>query len=349
MRIMHILKHIDRQNGHVHAAVDLACEQKRLGNQVAIVSAGGDFDGLLASHQVESLYLCHERRPVKIIQSVLALRRHVLDWQPDVVHAHMMTSAVFAYPVCKLTRTPLITTVHNEFQKSAILMGLGTSVIAVSDAVCRSMQKRGVRKRKLHVVLNGTIGAARHANRALDAANLSHPNVVFVGGLHPRKGVADLINAFSKVRSRYPKARLYIVGSGPMAEEYHQLAHATCGDSVTFVGSLDDPYPYMVAADIFVLPSLADPAPLVISEAREAGCAVIGTAVDGIPQLLEFGKAGLLVPPSQPDLLASAIGDLFADVANLRRWKERSQYRLEHLTIERVARETSAIYESALS
>lgn len=349
MRIMHLLNHTYRLNGHVHAAVDLACEQRRLGHDACIASGGGDFDALLASNQVATRIIDHERRALTVIRSIAALKRHVNDWRPDVIHAHMMTSAVLAYPVCKLSGIPLITTVHNEFEKSAILMGLGKRVIAVSESVSRSMQKRGIPAKKLHVVLNGTIGTARFANRNAAPASLAHPNIVFVGGLHPRKGVVDLIQAFKTAHAAFPMARLYIVGSGPMEDEYRDLARQTgCGDAITFVGSVDDPYPYMLAADIFVLPSLADPAPLVISEAREARCAVIGTKVDGIPQLLEFGEAGILVPPASPEMLAAVLAELLDDPAKLLAWKEKSQLRIDNLTIERVALETTAVYRSAI-
>jgi glycosyltransferase involved in cell wall biosynthesis len=350
MRILHLLNHTNRLNGHVHAAVDLACEQKRQGHDVCIASGGGDFDRLLAANDIDNRKLDHERKPLTILRSLWTLRRHVKEWKPDVVHAHMMTSAVLAYPVCKLSGVPLITTVHNEFEKSAILMGLGTRVIAVSDSVGRSMRGRGVSAEKLRVVLNGTIGAARFAARSMVPADLARPNIVFVGGLHPRKGLPDLLSAFKTIHARYPAARLYVIGGGPMENDYRTLAFETgCGEAITFVGAIDDPYPYMLAADIFVLPSLADPAPLVISEAREARCAIVGTNVDGIPQLLEFGEAGLLVPPGAPDVLAAALDELVGDPDILEAWKERSQFRLENLTIERVARETANVYRSAMA
>lgn len=349
MRIMHLLNHTHRLNGHVHAAVDLACEQRRQGHDVCVASAGGDFDQMLAANHVATRLVDHERRPATVVRSVWALRGHVKEWKPDVIHAHMMTSAVLAYPVCKLSGIPLITTVHNEFEKSAILMGLGNRVIAVSESVRGSMQRRGVPAKKLQVVLNGTIGAARFADRGTAPVELAHPSIVFVGGLHPRKGVVDLIQAFKSVHAAFPAATLTIVGGGPMENEYRDLARQTgCGDAITFLGAISDPYPYMRAADIFVLPSLADPAPLVISEAREARCAVIGTKVDGIPQLLEFGEAGILVPPAAPDALAAALTELLADPANLHAWQEKSQLRIDNLTIERVALETTAVYRSVV-
>jgi len=350
MRILHILNHTRRLNGHVHAAVDLACAQVKLGHEVYMANEGGDFDKLLSANGIKTIFIPHQRKIPQLFKALFGLRRAIGRYDVDVVHAHMMTSAVIAFPICKLRGIPLITTVHNEFEKSATLMGLGTRVIAVSDVVGASMQRRGVHPSKLKVVLNGTIGSSRSTGRSEEPKSLRSPSILFVGGLHPRKGLPDLLNAFEIVHQTYPSAHLYIVGDGPLREEYKAEAAALrSARDITFIGATTDPYPYMLGADIFVLPSHADPAPLVLSEAREAGCAVVGTSVDGIPQLLEHGKAGLLVPPRDPDVLADILGQLLEAPARLSEWRQKSQFRIEHLTIERVARETLDVYASARS
>lgn len=350
MRILHLLNHTEQSNGHVHAAVDLACEQSRLGHAVAIASGGGDFDALLARHGVATFAIDHRRQPGTLLKSAVALRRLVRTWSADIVHAHMMTSAVLAWPICKLSGVPLIATVHNEFEKSAVLMGLGTRVIAVSAAVGASMQRRGVPAKRLRVILNGTIGSARVARRDAVPAPLSSPSILFVGGLHPRKGLADLFAAFDLVHRQHPGARLHIVGGGPVEASYRSMVAALdCHEAVTFEGSKQDPFPWMLGADIFVLPSHADPAPLVLSEAREAGCAIVATRVDGIPELLEGGKAGILVPARDPEALAAALSGLVGDAEAIAHWRAQSQYRIEHMKIARVARETLGVYDEAMT
>jgi glycosyltransferase involved in cell wall biosynthesis len=350
MRILHALNHTRRQNGNVHAAVDLACAQAHAGHTVFMASGGGDFDDLLVKNGVTPLAFDPGRKLSKLTGSMLALRRYIRNFKIDVVHAHMMASAAISFPVSRLSRTPLITTVHNEFEKSATLMGLGTRVIAVSDVVAQSMKRRGVADSKLRVVLNGTIGSSRVAGRSNEPKPLKTPSILFVGGLHPRKGLPDLLHAFETVNESHPSAHLYIIGNGPFRDEYEALAAGMrCAGSVTFVGSIADPYPYMLAADIFVLPSYADPAPLVLSEAREAGCAVLATAVDGIPQLLEHGEAGILVPKSDPSALAQKLLQLLASPGEIQEWKARSQLRIEYLSIDRVMRETMDVYQSALA
>lgn len=348
MRVLHLLNHTRRLNGHVHAAIDLACAQKRQGHTVAIGSQGGDFDALLQENHIQTFVINHERRARQVIGAMLRLRVLVRAWRPDIIHAHMMTSAVLAWPVCRLAGVPLVTTVHNEFEKSAILMGLGDRVIAVSAAVGRSMQKRGVSGSRIHVVLNGTIGSVRASRRCEVPRELAHPAIVFVGGLHPRKGLPDLLQAFEIVHRQAPRTHLYVVGGGPLQAPYATMAASlSCAEAVTMVGPLDDPYPWMLGADIFVLPSHADPAPLVLSEVREAGCAVIATAVDGIPELLEQGRAGILVPPHNPAALAEALGRLIREPETLQAWRENSQINIDYMRIDRVARETVSVYALA--
>ncbi|KMO33195.1 glycosyl transferase [Methylobacterium tarhaniae] len=348
MRILHLLNHTRRLNGHVHVAIDLACAQAEMGHEVAVASEGGDFDRLLAEFGVATYRVGHQRSIVGVARGLGALWPLLRRFRPDVVHAHMMTSAVLAFPLCAFGRTRLVTTVHNEFEKSAILMGLGRRVIAVSAAVARSMQARGIAGSRIDVVLNGTIGAARLRGQDRTPRPLTTPAIVFVGGLHPRKGLDDLFAAFALVHARNPAARLYVVGDGPTRPDYvAAVARSPCAEAVSFEGGQDNPYPWMAGADIFVLPSHADPAPLVLSEAREAGCAIVATRVDGIPELLEHGRAGLLVPPRDPAALAEALLSLIEAPETLRLWRERSQVGIERMRIERVARETLAVYAAA--
>jgi glycosyltransferase involved in cell wall biosynthesis len=348
MRVLHFLNHTKRLNGNVHAAVDLACAQSQLGHRVAVANGGGHFDPLFAANGVEIIHISQERRVRTLVMATHKLYRLAKAWRPDVIHVHMMTSAVIAWPVCKMLGIPLIATVHNEFERGSILMGLGTRIIAVSAAVGASLRNRGIHPSKLSVVLNGTIGSARL--QAIDRAprQLSSPSILFVGGQHPRKGLPDLFAAFEIVHKNNPCARLYIVGEGPFLNTYKELVSSmACGQAVTFAGAQFDPLPYLYGADIFVLPSHADPAPLVLSEAREAGCAIIATEVDGIPELLENGKAGILVPAHDPVKLAEAICMLVKDPASLREWRQKSQFNIEYLRIERVARQTIDVYAMA--
>ena len=350
MRIVHILNHTGRFNGHVNVAIDLACTQARMGHTVVLASGEGHFDELLAAHGVEHVRVDHSRKPLSILRALLVLGRLLRRFQPDIVHAHMMTSVVLAYAVRPLSRFKLVTTVHNEFEKSAILMGLGDRVVAVSRAVAESMERRGIRASKLRVVLNGTIGSPRLSPEAPIPETLLHPAIVFVGGLHPRKGVEDLIRAFQVVAARLEKPHLYLVGAGPYRDRYGALAdELDVGTRVTFCGGQPDPRRFLLAADVFALPSHAEPGGLVLVEAREAGCAMIASDVDGIPEMLDDGEAGLLVPPRDPAALASTLLRVLEDKELLQDLRRRAGKGISYFTVERVSRDYVAHYEELLS
>jgi glycosyltransferase involved in cell wall biosynthesis len=350
MRVLHILNHTNLFNGNVNVAIDLACIQAAMGHTVGLINRGGQFDALLAEYGVEDIKIDQTRRPLTIARAVWQLHRAVQKFQPDIIHAHMMTGALLAWVLKPFHPFKLVTTVHNEFEKSAILMGLGDLVVGVSEAVAESMIKRGVSREKVCVIMNGVIGSPRLSKQLPEAKKLSRPAIGFVGGLHPRKGVDDLIEAFKITAEKVPEARLYIVGGGPYREAYEKQAVATgVGDRIVFFGGQKEPRAFLLGFDLFVLPSHADPAPLVLAEARGCGCAVIGTSVGGIPEMLAEGKAGVLVPPQRPDLLAEAMTRVLSDEALLRDLRNRAGEGLDYYTIERTSKDYLAHYEKLVA
>jgi len=104
----------------------------------------------------------------------------------------------------------------------------------------------------------------------------------------------------------------------------------------------------MLASDVFVLASRRDSCPLVLGEARLAGCAIIASDVDGIPEALDGGTAGLLVPPQSPALLAEAILTLLRDDALRLAWKQRASSGLERFLVGQMVSETMDLYNELL-
>jgi glycosyltransferase involved in cell wall biosynthesis len=340
---------MQKANGHVCAVVDLACTQVKQGHQVLVCSRGGGFVPKLLEYGVEHITISQERKFLTLISALYKIFKMIRKFKPEIVHAHMVTSALLVAILHPFMSFRYITTVHNEFQRSAILMRFADRIIAVSDNVRQSMIRRGIPANKLRTVLNGTVNSPRFSKPPPPPLALQRPAIVFVGGLHPRKGVDDLINSFVEVLSVHPNAHLYIIGEGPFREEYENLAISISDSGIVFCGYLDDPRPYLLGTDIFVLASLAEPAGLVITEARECGCAIVATNVGGIPELLDHGLAGILVPPKQPAFLAKTLLNLLANPAYLAEMREKSRANIFRFTVERVATETEQVYKELLS
>lgn len=348
VKVMHLLKHSYRGAGNVCAAVDLACEQVKAGHRVVLCSGGGHFDTVMSDHGVDHQIIDQSMKGPNAVLQFYNFYRALQAFKPDIVHAHMMSSTIVGGLFRPFLGYKLITTVHNEFQPSAILMGVGDRVIGVSAAVSASMVKRGVPKRRMRTVLNGSAKSPRFPPVIADPPPLKQPAVMTVCGQHPRKGVDILIHAFRKVADRFPEAHLYIGGTGPFLEEYQALAEQICPGRNTFFGHLEDPRPYIRAASVFILASLAEPAPLVIAEAREAGCAIVASEVGGIPEMLDMGQAGLLVPPGDAGALAEAICSLLADPEYLASMRSRAQSDIARFDVARMAADTEAVYRDAL-
>lgn len=350
MRIVHLLNHSRTANGHVEVAVDLACEQVRLGHDVFFVAGSGDFDERLARHGVTFIKLPPGGGILKLAAVSSALVRIFRKLRPDIVHAHMVSSAVMARLVQPICGYRLITTLHNSFDRQSRLMGVGNLVIAVSKAVGREMQHKGISGRKLRVVRNGTINGARRSAKPEETVTLARPAIATVAGLHSRKGIDTLIEAFSQVRGSGVEAHLYIVGVGPQRADLERLAAGTGhGDAIHFMGYMSDPRTVLAAADIFVLASLAEPCSLALIEARQMGCACIASNVGGNPEIIEFGKSGRLFAPGNIAELAAALNAVLIDKDELVRLRLAARAGWQYWTVERMARETLGVYDEALA
>ena len=350
MRIMHVLKHSARGNGNVHVAVDLACRQSDTGDDVALVSSYGEFDAVLTAHGVRVLTIPEARGVRGGLDGGRALLALARRFRPDLLHAHMMSSAVLGFAVSKILRIPLVTTVHNSFDSHSRLMRLGTVVVAVSEAERSLLLSRGYPGRKVVTVLNGADGSPREALPSEPRGPLQRPCVAVLSGLHPRKAVHDVISAFAQVTGEHPDWHLNIIGWGPDRERLEASVRERGLDaSVHFLGSVPAPRPLLEQADIFATATLADPCPLTVGEARAAGRAIVATAVGGIPELLDHGRAGMLSPAGDPSAMAANLRTLMADPDELRAWQHRSREGAEYLTVARMTADYGRVYRGVLA
>ncbi|MDQ3986524.1 MAG: glycosyltransferase [Actinomycetota bacterium] len=147
-----------------------------------------------------------------------------------------------------------------------------------------------------------------------DVGLLSHPLVVSVGRLAPQKNHSLLIEAFARVTQKVD-AHLILVGDGPLRSSLEkEVAGRALSDRVSFVGEVDNPYPFLKAADVFALSSKVEGFPLSLLEALALGRPVVATrASNGPIEILERGRSGVLVDPDDAPALADAITGLLAD------------------------------------
>jgi len=350
LRIIHILNHIQViGNGIVHVAVDLACMQARAGHIVTVVSGGGAFEELLTREGVQHIRIDQRRTLFNIVSALVKIRRTIKRFSPDIIHAHMITGLILAKYAFRKRRYRLLATVHNEFQKTATLMGIADHVIVVSEAVKTSMIQRGIPAKKIEVILNGCIGSPR---LSIDTPHihLQRPSIVTVSGMYYRKGILTLIQAFEIIAEKHPDAHLYLVGDGEDRKKLEQdTATLSSAKRIHFEGFQRQTKPYLDQTDIFVLVSEKDACPLVLIEARDSGCAIIGSAVDGIPELLDHGRAGRLIPARDPEKLATVLDDLLTHPEKAQELRLQAGKNVEKFHLTRASEETLACYRRMLS
>lgn len=184
------------------------------------------------------------------------------------------------------------------------------------------------------VTLAGHAGGPRKnivwINNSVDGGFLADPpaapgsshgsTLLFVGIITPRKGLHFLLAAFRELAGRHPGAKLRVVGSTDVSREYAQglmTEYSALIESqrLHFTGAIDQSalvgeYRH---ADIFVLPSLGETAPVAISQAMAIGLPVIATRVGGIPDMVIEQTTGLVVPPADATALGAAIDRLLGN------------------------------------
>lgn len=178
------------------------------------------------------------------------------------------------------------------------------------------------------------------------------PVVLSVCRVTPIKGLEYLIFAAGELARRGIAVRLQIAGrhDGPYASELAEMAERHgIADSLEFLGPISPGSKLRSiydAADIFVLPSLSEGTPKVILEAMSRGLPVIASAVGGIPDIIEDGQNGLLVPPGRDDDLARAIERVIGDVSLREQLSAEGLRTVAGLTVERQTARLAAIIKA---
>lgn len=155
--------------------------------------------------------------------------------------------------------------------------------------------------------------------------------LLYVGRLAPEKGLPCLLSAFAQVATRFPKAILYIVGSGPLRESLeNECRDHGLGTRVRFVGHVSQGLPHWYrAADVTVVPSYLEWFGMVTAESMACGTPVIATEAGGSVDIVREFECGLLVPPRNAAALAEAMATVLSGNYDARPNIERARARFD--------------------
>lgn len=263
-------------------------------------------------------------------QVVRQVRRKVISVKPDLIHANSIRAGLVATAATFGLRTRIIWHLHDLLPRhplSSLIRAYAflcwrTRMIAVSQAVADNF--RGAffpLRNRVKVILNAIElekfqpqAAVRLETRESLQVAGAEPLIGIVGQLTPRKGQLELVRAFALVLSEMPQAMLLIVGA-PLFnrdEDYAQLIKQTSHElgieaRVRLTGARSDVAAVMQALDLLVINSVAEPFGLVALEAMAGNTPVLAAVSGGIPEIIEHGKSGWLVPQGDEPALAGAM------------------------------------------
>jgi glycosyltransferase involved in cell wall biosynthesis len=293
------------------------------------------------------------------------LARRLRQLRPDVVHTHLIHADLYGVLAARLVGVPtVVMSRHNDnaFRYypmarllNRMLWGLVSGGIAISEALrefCISVE--GASPNKVVTIHYGldrpqTDMSAVHSNLRRE---LTLPdNALLLGTvsrLIEQKGLHYLIHAMQQLHIDYAKLYLIITGDGVLRHDLEaQVAAAKLQERVRFLGWRDDAGEVMAGLDVFLQPSLWEGFGLVLLEAMAHELPIIATHVSAIPEIVQDGKTGLLVPPKDADALASAVRRLVDDPELRRQMGAAGHARLgSHFSEAKMMDATVAFYQT---
>jgi len=276
-------------------------------------------DGMWGRTRLLLSYAAYSRR----------IRRIMKAERVEIVHCNSIRSLLTVGPVARAAGVPLIwhlRIIHDLGRWNRLALRLADRVMVVSDRLKELFPAGRGSRDKFVTVYNGVdVSAFEGAGngsgmRAELGIEPGWQVVGTIGSITPRKGQLDFLRAAPRVIRALPQTKFVLVGEarGLEGQAYAERLRAyVAGEGlerhVIFAGWREDVARILSGLDLFVLPSLNEGLPRVILEAMAASVPVIATRVCGNADLVVDGQTGLLVPPEEPDALASAVTRILGD------------------------------------
>lgn len=278
---------------------------------------------------LEELGIPHDKIPIgntsivwQVRQTVDLIRRHAIH----ILHTHGYRSDFTGLIAARVAGIPVVSTVHGWTPVSLKLRGYQVldrfclkrfdTVVCVSSRLHEEFTQLGIGADRL-VYLPNAVSLPEQSPGQRDTARQQlgvapeEKIIVTIGRLSPEKGLDILLVAYARQFGSDHGVRLILVGDGPEMAELKLLTDRLgIAEQVAFAGFTTDVARYYAAADLFVMSSHTEGFPMALLEAMAWGLPVLASAVGGIPDIVENGKDGCLVPPGDEEQLASAMGNL---------------------------------------
>jgi glycosyltransferase involved in cell wall biosynthesis len=364
LKVIHLVEDLKIGGAErVIADTALGLDRKKYDASVWCVTRGGETASELSEKgiEVKILGISSYHNPL----STFKMTRLLKSARPDIVHTHGYFASVIGRLAARIAGTPVILAhVHStywEYKKRHIMIERKLSrfthkIICCSKAVENFVKNtEKITDNKTIVVYNG-VDEERFCPlqsptsiRAEFGMSEEAAVVGTVSSLTPHKGHEYLIQAASLVLDTLPSAKFIIVGDGPLRKRLEdQAKNLNIHPAVIFTGIRKDIPEMLSLMDVFVLPShTREGLGIAIIEAMAAERPVVATDIGGIPEAVNDGETGLLVPPGDQEALSEAIIDLLQNTKKAKEMGEKGRNRVkEKFTTKKMLSEIEHVYGS---
>ncbi len=313
---------------------------------------------------------CLNMEKVYDLRVIFKLSRLLRKQNIDILHTHLPYAGIVGRLAAKLAGVKAIVSTEHGIMESyhpitrlgnILTLPLNRATIAVSQAAARSILRYKItRPAKIKIIYNAinlkdTQSVQQEPVLIKKSLGIDGHSLVVgtVSNIRPEKGHQYLLEAARLVLEQRPEVNFVIVGRERAMEDLVRLEEQAkrCGirDRIIFTGYRPDALQIMVAFDVFVLPSIWEAFAVVLMEAMALGKPIVATNVGGIPEAIDEGVNGFLVPPRDPGQLALRILALLRDDTLRKRMGEEGRKKVHHrFSIEHMVKEVEQIYLSVL-
>lgn len=288
-------------------------------NKIIVCSSGGVHEEILKEMEIKHFIIpdIASKNPINMIKTYLKLKNVIKNEQITIIHSHHRMAALYAELVAPRSVFK-VANAHNTFYNKKKLTHFAyknTKIIAVGEMVKRNITDFFEIPEDQTCVIHNTVKPFNGDIKEIECLKneKAKGNVLIgnVGRLSEQKGMCYFIEAAQEVLKRHPEARFFLVGDGELKEQlYQQVVLKGLQNKIIFLGYRSDVQNVVSQLDFVVLSSLWEGLPLTPIEAFSVGKTVIGTDVDGTPEIIRDGVDGYLVKPRNIEQLVKKINFL---------------------------------------
>ena len=325
-------------------------------NICVAMALGAPLDEEFAKEGVKIYPIRMSRKPNRLINllGLYQLWRLIGVEKFDIVHTHTSVGGFLGRIAAKARGVPVVLwSIHGwafNYPMGCISKKFWRAIERLLDfftdhyvAVSRNMMDVGIQgsitvPEKVSVIYHGietdkydTSGNQNNLRIELGIGE----NIAVVGNIgrfEPQKAVDDFLKAARIVKDNVPNVRFLVVGDGPLRNDMERLSmQLGIKDVVLFTGWQKNLKEYIGIMDIICIPSLWEALPFQLLEAMAMEKPIVATSVGGIPEVVDDGKTGILVPPSKPEIMAHAIINLIVNKRTAEEMGKAGRQRIQQL------------------